>query len=105
MILFSLVEGRNRNQFGHDRSFPNLGDVQLGNELFRCVFLLRRMPEDDRAILRTHISPLSIAGGWIVGTEKDFEYFTVGNLRWIELNLHYFRMPRLSGTDGHVTRV
>ncbi len=69
------------------------------------LFLLRRMIEDHRTVLRAGIKTLTVNRRRVMHPEEDVEQTLIGNPGRVELHLHNLDMPGLIGADVGVRRV
>jgi hypothetical protein len=63
------------------------------------------MMENDGAILRAHIRPLTVARGRVVVAPEDVEQRFEGDFRGIIVDLHYFRMAGFISANILISRV
>jgi hypothetical protein len=63
------------------------------------------MIKDHRAILRAHIRSLAVQGRRVVIGPEDVQQFLIGDLRWIELQLHHLGVASLIGANILVGRI
>src|SRR5437870_3978241 len=73
MIFLGAIKLRRRLDLGHDRTTKTSALAQFFSLLFGHRFLRRRKIEDNRAILRTEVRPLTIWRGRIVVAPKSIE--------------------------------
>src|SRR5581483_2180579 len=94
---------------GHDlsRQAPGVtaGPLKLLLGRARYLLLLRRVKEDCRAILSSHVRSLAVDLGRIVDAPEDVEQSFVADHSGIVGDLYNFRMPSLVGADVAVGRV
>jgi hypothetical protein len=102
MMFLSPKEVGGRGDFRNDRIGESPGRLGPFFRLLRRVFLVGRMPVDDRAILRAAILTLPVQGRRIVTLPEDIEQRVVGNDRGIELDPYDFSVPCRVGTDLRV---
>src|SRR5207244_1681751 len=73
VVLLGRIEGLERLHFGHDRVVPHVLGCELLDHLLRHGFLLRRVIEDRRPLLRPDVPALTVERGRVVDREEDVE--------------------------------
>ena len=90
MVFFGAPEGLGRRDLGDDGpGEPRLRSIARG---FRFGFLLGRMEEDGRAVLRADVRSLPVQSGRVVIIPEDFEQVVIVDDLGIEGDLDYFGM-------------
>ena len=69
------------------------------------MFLFRGMVEDDGAVLRTDIRPLTVMLGRVVDAPEEVQQLVVRDNRRIVDDLHHLSVIRAIGADILVRRV
>src|SRR5580693_5871000 len=105
VVLLRAVKWPGCRDLRRDRPLELPARVQLGLHLLRGGFLLRRMKENRRAILRPEVGPLSIDLRRIVYAPEHLEQSLKTDLRRIERNLHDLSVPGLVGANILVRRI
>src|SRR5690606_386434 len=105
MVIFRRVEGRQRDDFRHNRFGPDTFLLDLSNDLVRDPALLVVVVEYDRSILWPDVCTLAIGRSGVVGRKEYFDQITVGNHLGIERDLHDFGVAGGTRTDLMIRRI
>ena len=92
MVRFGFIEDFEGFDLRHDGGIPNVRSVEFHNDCFSGFFLVKGMVQDDRSVLRTHVSTLSIPRGGIMRREENVQDLLKGDLGRVESDLDDFRV-------------
>src|SRR5579872_5346084 len=99
MVFFGPPKLRGRLYGRHYR--PPVGTGFFERVLGRLGggFLLGRVKEDYRAILRSYVRTLTVQRGWVMIFPEHSQQLLIGNLRRIEFHLDHFRVAGMVRAD------
>src|SRR5947208_5645569 len=94
VILFGAIERACGSNLRRDGSLEFSAGLDRRSRLLGCRFLLRRMEENRRAVLRAEVWSLAVHLRGVVSLPKHIKQLFVAHFRVIESHPHDFRMSR-----------
>src|SRR5882672_2752078 len=105
VIFFRAIKGACRRDFRCDGPLELSARLQRRARFLGNRFLLRRMSENRRAVLRAEVRSLAVHLRRVVRFPENIEQLFVTHLCGIERHLHYFRVSGFVGAYIFVSRV
>src|SRR4030042_2225816 len=93
------------NKFRDDWLPPDLLNLQIMDDLFSCGFLDWIVIKDSRAVLGTHICPLTVPASRIVDGEEHFQQLAEADQLWVKGHLNGLSMPGFACANSFIGRV
>jgi hypothetical protein len=100
VLGLGLPEIAGRHHFGHDLAGPEIGRVDIGDHVERCLLLFLARVEDHRAVAGAPVVALAVQRRGIMDLEEEFQQRAITGLRRIEEDLDRLGMIAVVAIGG-----